>query len=174
MQQNYRTTTAMMMATATIVLANTVALVSEAWATDVDLIDIPRTWIFVQNCDYAMIEGLSIPNSETVCFPRASIINIEQNVELLRQVFPSDIFVFTYDLRDASTARDFTLFLRSHDNNAPAGALGRAFVDEGYAIAANNQLVVSHEWLHVSTCSVAHDEFGQPDTTRRIGVFPWC
>ena len=150
-----------------------VPMASQAYASDVEIIDVPKTWVFVQDCK-ANIEGLAIPNSQVVCFPRASIVKIEQNVELLRQVFPSDIFIFTYDLRDKATARDFTLFLRAHDSNAPAGALGRAFVHGGYAISVNSNLVVGHEWEHVSTCSVAHNQFGEPDTSKPIAVKPWC
>ena len=133
-----------------------------------------KTWVFVQNCDNATIEGLNIPNSEVVCFPRASIINIKENVELLRQVFPNDIFVFTYDLRNAYTARDFTLFLRTNDSAAPMDAKGFAFVKEGYAIAANNHLVVEHEYLHISTCSVAHNAFGEPDISKKTSEQVWC
>ena len=151
---------------ASLMVCPIVAFGSETEAT-------PKTWVFVQNCD-ATIEGLNIPNSEVVCFPRASIINIKENVELLRQVFPNDIFVFTYDLRNAYTARDFTLFLRAHDSNAPLGVLGRAFVEEGYAVTANNHLVVEHEYLHVSTCSVAHNAFGEPDISRKTSEQVWC
>lgn len=136
-----------------IALAVIVALslwnLSKAYGSEVEIIDMPHTWVFVEKCDteYPMLPD--IPNATVVCFPSAKLWTLYQLVPVLREIFPADLFVFVYDLRDPDVMADWELFLWLINGNRSPGVYGQAFINEGYSIAAYAPDVIEHEWLHI-------------------------
>lgn len=119
-----------------------------------------HAWIFVSNCDRvdvvkdAMAGAKQYANYtgayDVVCFPSANDpLKVKQYVELVRTVYPTDKLVFTFDLRDAGTRLDFKAFLGTVDGFDHDGALGKAFISDGWGIA--DQGVAAHELAHLVT-----------------------
>lgn len=118
---------------------------------------------------------------DVTCFPKARLLTVDQTVEKLRSAYPSDAFIFVYDLspapvkkKDAGTERkqqqqqqqplmsdrwEWNLWLRTH-SGLPQGSfdysrlLGKSWIDKGYAVADYDPEVINHEWAHLATCSV--------------------
>lgn len=132
-----------------------------------------HTWILVTTpakyCDdsvqsltaYIQAQAVYLPYIgayDVVCFPAASDpMQVQENVALMRTVFPTDKLVFVYDLRDSVKVLEFEAFLGTTDGFNHDTALGKAFIDDGYAVAAFNGEIVAHEAAHIVTKTVHYD-----------------
>ncbi|WP_148699679.1 hypothetical protein [Candidatus Nitrososphaera evergladensis] len=126
-----------------------------------------HTWIFVTGpakyCDentQVLSDYISsataylayIGRHDIVCFPSAGdVMNVRDNVELIRTLYPDDKMVFTYDLRNPAKDRDFKLFLGTVDSFNHKNSLGKAFISEGWAVSAFSGEVAAHELAHLTT-----------------------
>ena len=92
--------------TATVIaIALILVPMSQAYASDVEIIDIPHVWVFVVDractvdteilrADILSIETYApyIGSLDVVCFPNAPMLEIGPVVQVLKQTFPGDAF----------------------------------------------------------------------------------
>lgn len=137
---------------------------AQAYPSDVEIIDTPHVWVFVVdkscNTDTEIMKAdiLSIPTYapylrgglDVVCFPNAPMLELAPVVEMLKQAFPEDVFVFSYDFRNVGYKMDWRMFMVAADGRAMENGFGRAFVTEGYAVSVNSPLVIAHEATHLT------------------------
>lgn len=135
-----------------------------------------RHGLLLNKFGYAAYTGAPF---DVACFPKARLLTVDQTVEKLRSAYPSDAFIFVYDLspapvkkKDAETERkpqqqqqplmsdrwEWNLWLRTHSGLSQgfdySRLLGKSWIDKGYAVADYDPEVINHEWAHLATCSV--------------------
>lgn len=103
-------------------------------------------WQMLQQAAYAPY----IQNLDVVCMPSVDMLNVKDTAALLRQVYPDDVFVFGFDMSKPANALDWHAVMVSADGRVTENGLGRAFIADGYAIAALNSVVMAHESTHLT------------------------
>ena len=167
---------------ATIAIALILVPMSQAYASDVEIIDVPHVWVFVVDractvdteilrADILSIETYApyIGSLDVVCFPNASMLELGPVVQVLKQTFPGDVFVFAYDFRSVSYKMDWRVFMATTDGRALENGYGRAFVNDGYAISVNSPMIIAHESTHLTLKAVhpAGTDNERPETWTR-------
>lgn len=126
-----------------------------------------KTWVLiVRECDDTsrafVLSSLQFPsvygydeywtsNYEVVSMGGVDMLTLHTvTVPLLRSVFPSDYFLFLFDVADKDAYKKALL---EKTGGAAYGEDGYAFVKERYALSVwDNPEFVKHEFTHLATC----------------------
>ena len=90
-----------------------------------------------------------VTSFDIVCFPHADMMDLKPIVAVLKQVYPGDEFVFTFDITKPANELEWRSVMASADGRVIEGGMGRSFIADYYAISALNATTMAHEATHL-------------------------